>query len=182
LLPRLRQRYQIVLNQEEAAAGRQKAAPILAQRDQIAAEFVEIYRECAGAIAELFQRAAVNNIELRRLGQSLPANLALDLREAELVGRNMEQFDRDHPSVVKDCVLPNFNATPLWPPRRLPDPVMFAPVPHNRRFSPEWGLVLEEENAAAEAKAIEAEKEREAKAADMAREMNMPEWWKGEKR
>jgi hypothetical protein len=178
LLPRLQQRYTAAVTREEAAAGRQKAAPILAQRDQIAAEFVQIYGECAAAIAELFQRAAANNTELNRLCQSLPANLGLDLREAELVGRNLGQFTRDRPSVISGCVLMNYDGRTLWPERRLPDPVMFEPVPHNRRFSPEWGMVMDEENAAAEAKAIEAQKQREQAAADMARELNMPEWWR----
>ena len=85
--------------------------------------------------------------------------------------------------MIKDCVLPNFDGTQLWPARRFLDPMLFSPpVPHSRKHSPEWGQQLDEQNAQAEAAAIEAAKQSEEEAERIQRESGAPVWWKGEQR
>jgi hypothetical protein len=182
LLPRLRRRYQIVVAQEQSAEAEAKAEPIRAQRDALAQEFADTYTEYADRLTDLFERMAENNAAIARLHSSLPDGSSLYLRESELEARKLASFSRDHFSILKTAVLPDIDGTMLWPPSRTAAHVMAEPPPFNPRHSQDWGRVLEEQNAQAEADEEVAIKQ----AADDARqrqiESGAPVWWEGEKR
>jgi hypothetical protein len=61
-----------------------------------------------------------------------------------------------------------------WPPPRIFDQSMFEPVPYDRRYSPEWGLVQDEERREARERDEREAKEREAKALE---NYHGPKWW-----
>jgi hypothetical protein len=177
LLPRLQRLYQVALAEEQMDAACEQAEPLIAERDLLAAEFVTTYADCANAIYDLFERMADNSAALNRLRQSLPVHVALDLRDVELVARKLTQFDRDHPSIVRTCQLPNTDGTFLWPPRRTPDPVMFQPVPYNPRYSKDWGVAMEAEQRQREAEAEANAKRHEDEARQKQIESGSKVWW-----
>jgi hypothetical protein len=182
LLPRLQKRYQIVLAHEEAAQARKQSEPLIAERNRLAHE-LQALLPYFHKIADCFVRISANNATIGRFHASLPAHVALFIRDAELKARGLECFTRENPSIMKDAVLPGLDGRMLWPPPRTEsDVTAFALVAHNPRYSPQWSRVLEEENAAAEAAQAEAAKRH----ADEARERQIasggPVWWEGEKR
>src|SRR6516164_253388 len=61
LLPRLRQRYQITLAEEQEAEAWDRAEPIIAQRDALVQEFKEIYPEAVNKLLDLFEKMAESN-------------------------------------------------------------------------------------------------------------------------
>jgi len=67
---------------------------------------------------------------------------------------------------------------PAWPPPQPFDAARFAPVPFDRRYSAEWGLVWEEEARAARERQEREEAEREAKAIES---QHGPVWWKSKR-
>jgi hypothetical protein len=102
----------------------------------------------------------------------LPAHVAIHIADAELQARGLDRFSRDHPSILKSAVLPGLDGRTLWPPPRSEaDVAMFAAPTYDPRYSPEWGLHRDQQNAEAEAKAIAAEKERAEAAERMAAEL-----------
>jgi hypothetical protein len=182
LLPRLQRRYRIVLAEEQEATAREQAAPLIAERDLLAAEFMATYTECAGAICELYQRMADNSTQLNRLRHSLPDYVPLDLRDSELVARNLNGFSRDYPSVLKTTVLPNLDGSRLWPPHSPGLSIFAQPVPYNPRHSPDWGRHLEQEQRQQEIDDEAAAKQRADDARERQRESGGPVWWEGERR
>jgi hypothetical protein len=182
LLPKLQQRYTVVLAHEEAAAARKRSEPLIVERNRLADELKSLL-PTIGQLADCFVKIAANNAALGRYHASLPAHVGLFIRGAEERARGIDRFTRDSPSILKDAILPGLDGKMLWPPPRSEaDVTMFAPPTFDPRHSPEWGLHRDQQNAEAEAKAAEAEKEREQAVEAFARERNMPMWWKGEKR
>jgi hypothetical protein len=182
MIGRLRQRYAAAIAREEAAAARKQAAPLINERNRLADE-LQALLPYLGKLADLFVRISANNAAIGRFHVSLPAHVGLFIRGAEERARGLESFSRDHPSILKDAVLPGLDGRTLWPPpRTVADVSAFAPVSYNPRYSPEWSRVLEEENLAAEAKAIEAAKRHADEARQGQIESGAPVWWEGEKR
>ena len=73
-------------------------------------------------------------------------HVSLHLREPELIARGLEHFTFNQPSLLDEVKLPAFESgqPQVWPPRGKIDPAVFALVPHNRRYSGEWGVATEE--------------------------------------
>jgi hypothetical protein len=84
-----------------------------------------------------------------------------------------ERFTINGPSVIDEVKLPAFEPgqPQAWPPPPKFDPALFAPVPHNRRYSAEWGVAAEEQ-----ARATRERHEREA-AEETARAAQRGDWW-----
>jgi hypothetical protein len=182
LLPRLRQRYTVVVAHEEAAQARQRAAPLIAERDRLSDELRALL-PYLGKLADCFIRVTNNSNAINRLAATLPAHATIFIRDAELEARGLERFTRDSPSILKDAVLPGLDGRMLWPPpRSVAEVTAFAAPTYDPRNSPEWGLHRDQETARAEAAEIAAAKQAEEAAEQMARELNMPQWWKGETR
>jgi hypothetical protein len=182
MLTRLRQRYAAAVAREEAAAARRQAGPLIAERNKLADELKALL-PYFHKIADIFIRITNNSNAINRFHAALPAGMGLYVRDAELKARGLERFTRENPSILKDAVLPGLDGRMLFPPPRSEaDVSAFAPVSYNPRYSPEWSRVLEEENAAAEAKAIEAAKRHADEARQGQIESGAPVWWEGEKR
>jgi hypothetical protein len=79
-------------------------------------------------------------------------------------------------------VLPDVDGTLMWPPSHTPQPAFTAALPYNPRHSPNWGRVLEEQNAQAEADEEAAIKQAADEARQRQIESGAPVWWEGEKR
>jgi hypothetical protein len=90
-----------------------------------------------------------------------------------LIGRGLERFTINGPSLIDEVKLPAFEPgqPQAWPPPRKFDPSVFAPVPHNRHYSAEWGVAAEEQ-----ARATRERHEREA-AEEAARAAQRGDWW-----
>jgi hypothetical protein len=89
------------------------------ERDALASELAEIYPAFEAKVTDLFARMAGNDAALSRLHQARPAGVPGYLLGAELVARNLDNFSRETPSIVRDLQLPSFApGQPLsWPPR-----------------------------------------------------------------
>jgi hypothetical protein len=63
-----------------------------------------------------------------------------------VVDRGLESLRRYVRRLV-EVQLPAFESgqPQAWPPPRKTDPAVFAPMPHNRRSSAEWGVAAEEQ-------------------------------------
>jgi hypothetical protein len=177
LMPRLQRKYAALFGSEQKAQAREKAKPLIEERNRLADE-LEAALPCLEKLADIFTRIAANSVAINRFRVSLPPEISFHIRDAELEARGLEAFTREFPSILKGTVLLGVDGKSLWPPRRLPDPSFFEPVPHNRRFSGDWGVQMEEQQRQREEAEIAAAKQAEAKAAEMAKELNMPEWWR----
>ena len=96
----------------------------------------------------------------------LPASLCI-------YARGLARFTFNQPSLIDEVKLPAFEPgqPQAWPPPRKIDPAVFAPVPHNRGYSGEWGVAAEEQ-----ARATRERHEREA-AEEAARAAQRGVWW-----
>ena len=186
LLPRLRQRYQITLAEEQEAEAWDRAEPIIAQRDALVQEFKEIYPEAVNKLLDLFEKMAESNEEIARFHRTLPEGLlsTLNIREAEVEARKLVNgYTRDCPSLLKTVVLIHpRDGTRLWPPHSPGLSIFAQPVPYNPRHSPDWGLQLEQEQRQRDIDDEAAAKQRADETRERQRESGGPVWWEGEKR
>jgi len=82
-------------------------------------------------------------------GEEWPG-VSLHLLGPELLARGLEHFTIDGRSLIDVVRLPAFEPDQpyAWPPPRTFDSALFAPMPHDRRYSAEWGVVREEQTRA----------------------------------
>jgi len=127
LLPKLQARYDEVQEQEQAAAfwAAQDAAwwaeydEWKRERDTLAEELPEVYREAVRKIANLFGRIAINNEALNELHRSRPAGVEQHLRSAELHARGLKSFSQNTPSLLTSVQLFDWDTGhQIWPVRR----------------------------------------------------------------
>ncbi len=99
--------------------------------------------------------------------------VSLHLLGPELVARGLEGFTINRRSLLDEVQLPAFESgqPQPWPPPPKINPALFAPVPHNRHYSAEWGVAAEEQ-----ARATREQHEREA-AEGTARAAQRGDWW-----
>jgi hypothetical protein len=143
VLPRLQERYQEVVAQEYLARWREDYEALKIKRDELAAEFREIYPTCVSKIVDVLKRIAASEVELSQLHQVRPSGVSLHLLGAELVARGLDNFTRDDPSIVNELKLPDFehSVQMAWPPPRPSMGAAFAATmlpASDRRFSAEW--------------------------------------------
>ena len=127
-------------------------------------------------LVDLFRRAELVDKEISRVNGSAPEGERRRLAEVELAARNLESFSTADPSIAKAVRLPDWghSVKTAWPPPRLFDSALFAPVPADRRYSADWWQVKEEEARAVQERQEREEKEREAKALE---NYHGPRWW-----
>jgi hypothetical protein len=180
VLRRLNQRYEEVVAQEYLARWREDYEALKIKRDELAAEFREIYPTCVSKIIDVLKRIAASEVELSHLHQARPSGVSLHLLGAELVARGLDNFTRDDPSIANELKLPDFehSVRMAWPPPRTLDSALFSPVSASPRYSADWGLAAEEE-----ARALSERREREAADEEAEAHANWrgPRWWKGER-
>jgi hypothetical protein len=173
LKPCLEQRWQEVQAEEYLTYWHADHDVVKAKRDELAAELRELYPPVAAKIADLLNRLRAFDAELSRLHQARPAGVREHLLRPELVGRGIERFTINSPSLIDEVTLPAFEPgqPQVWPPPRKLDPTLFASVPHNLHYSADWGLVAEER-----ARATRERHQREA-AEEAARAAQRGDWW-----
>jgi hypothetical protein len=164
VLPRLRQRLDEVAATEYAARWEPDFERVKARSDDLARECAERYPTALAQCVDLFERMAECNREVSRINADAPPGEHRRLLEVELTARGLERFTRDEPSIFDELKLPDWaeSARMAWPPPRVFDQSMFQPVPYDRRYSPEWGLVQEEERREAREREEREAAEREA--------------------
>jgi hypothetical protein len=114
----------------------------------------ETYCAAAAQLTDLMRCLAAFEAKLSDLHSRRPASVSVHLRSPELIARNLESFDREHPPIGKNLQLPEFERSDrlLFPPPRRPAVSMLA-VAFDPRFSAEWAAAYEQR--AAEVKAAE---------------------------
>jgi len=179
--PRLEVRYQEVVAQEYLAKWRARYEALKPERDSLAAEFRDVYPEFETKIIDLFARMAANDEEISRLHRERPAGVALQLLEAELVARDLENFSNASPSIAKTLQLPTFKPGQrlAWPRPQVPLAVQVAAsMVHRSHTGANWASEREERTAA-----LRAEQERVASYyEDMARQREEREAAEAQKR
>jgi hypothetical protein len=180
VLPRLQERLRKVEDAEYLAQWRAHYEVLKKERDALAAELQEVYRPWVAKAVDLFSRITANDAELAQLHQARPSGVSLHLDNAELTARGLEQFTRDEPSIITELKLPDWadSARMAWPLPRIFDQSMFEPVPYDPRYSPNWGLVQEEERRQSREREERETKEREAKKLE---NYHGPRWWEKER-
>ncbi len=179
MVPRLQARYNQIAKAEDLERWRGQRAAIEVTRDALAAEFSEVYPEIERKLVDLLSRMAINDADIARLHTDAPDGTGNEfLLGPELTARGLAAFSREDPSIAGELRLPSFEGDRrVWPPPQLFDPELFAPAPFDRRYSPEWWQVKEEEAAA-----LRERDEREA-AEEEARVRARPgvKWWEKER-
>jgi len=133
-------------------------------------------------LADLLTRIAACDEEITRIGVNAPSGEPRRLAKVELAARNIATFSRSAPPITDELRLPPWSpGAPEWPPQRPFSATMAAaitPRPFDRRFSPDWWMVKEEE----EARLREQQKlEAEQRAAEASANWRGPKWWDGER-
>jgi hypothetical protein len=163
LLPKLQARYEQVHEQEQADAfwAAQEAAwltkydAVKRERDALAEELPEVYRDAARKIANLFGRIAINDKAVAELHRSRPDGVEKYLRSAELHARGLKSFSYNTPSLLTSVHLFDWDTgQQICPPRRPSMASAFAAtsmLPCDRRFSADWWKDNERRAAAQQA-------------------------------
>jgi len=138
LLPRLEARRVEVGARERRAQWQADYEALKPKRDALAKELGEVYPEVVAKLIDLFARIAQNDAELSQLHRRRAAGVSLHLDGAEVVSRGLKAYTRDKPELAKTIELFGFDGERLWPPRRTVDPSLFAPAPHDARYSRDW--------------------------------------------
>jgi hypothetical protein len=149
LLPKLEERYYAKWEAEKAAQWSAECEALAAERDRLAVQVRETYCAAAAQLTDLMRCLAAFEAKLSDLHSRRPASVKIHLRSPELIARNLESFDREHPPIGKNLQLPEFVRSDrlLYPPPRRLDLSAFAPVPHDDRFSADWAATQEEHAA-----------------------------------
>ncbi len=182
VLPRLRERLTEVETAEYAKQWDADFRGVEARRDELALEYAELYPRLVAQLVDLLRRAEAVDEEVSSVNASARPGEPRRLFCVELAARGLEGFTRAIPSIAAELRLPAFgrgSGQPEieWPPQRKFDPAMFAPVPFDRRYSADWGLVQEEAARAEADRAAREAAEREAKALE---NYHGPRWREGE--
>jgi len=182
VLPRLQQRLQDVQAQEYATRWHADCDEAAIVRDKLAAELQEFYAPVAERLADLMSRIATCDEEVTRIGGNAPSGERRRLAKVELAARNLASFTRAVPSIVDTLCLPPWSpGAPEWPmarPFNATIAAACAPRPFDRRYSPDWWQVKEEEARALREQQERDAAEREAKALENYRG---PRWWERER-
>jgi len=179
-MPRLWAKFDQITSQEAAEKWHAECDEVAIVRDNLAAELQEFYPPVVERLADLMTRIAACDEEITRIGVNAPSGEPRRLQKVELAARGLDRFTRSVPSITDELRLPHWE-TPsglAWPPPVPIDPARFAPVPFDRRYSPDWWQVKEEE-----ARALRERQEREAaeKEAKQRESWRGPRWWERER-
>jgi hypothetical protein len=108
------------------------------ERDALAEELREVYRDAARKIVDLFGRIAINDEARAELHRARPAGLEQHLLSAELHARGLDSFSYNTPSLLTSVHLFDWDSgRQIWPPHRPSMAAAFAAtlMPADRRFS-----------------------------------------------
>jgi hypothetical protein len=128
-LPRLKERHAAVAAAEYAACWNSDCDSVEAQRNAVAREFVEVYRNVAAQLIDLFERMEAVDKEVSRVNRSAPDGEHRRLLEAELTARGLERFTvMENPSIPQKVQLPDpeESAKMAWPRPTVPFGVLVA--------------------------------------------------------
>ncbi len=180
VLPRLQIRLTEVEAAEYAARWQADYERVETKCEALAKEFEQFYPDAVAKLADLLSRMAEADREAGQVNSAAPDGDHRRILSVELVARQLQQFSIYNPPISKALQLPSWeNSTRMaWPPLRSIDPALFAPVPFDRRYSPDWWRVKEEEVRVAQERAIREAEELQAKADA---EWHGPLWWLGER-
>jgi hypothetical protein len=137
LLP-LRQKLVDVQGAEQRAQWSLEYQAMKIKRDECAAQLASVYPRLIGELVDLLDSAATVDAEVAQVNSASPDDRRL--APVELHARNLQSFDRNQPSIVKELRLPAWGTSSrmVWPPPRTMDTSLFAPIPFDRRSSGEW--------------------------------------------
>jgi hypothetical protein len=145
LLSRLQKKCAEVAAAERLAKWEIEFVELKEGRDALADELTDTYPAVVGKLTDLFTRITAFDAKLSQLHQSRPSGIRLHLDDVELTARNIAAFGRDLPSIIKATVLHDFDTgKQKWPPVVPRDMIIFAPVPYDPRYSPDWWKVREQ--------------------------------------
>jgi hypothetical protein len=104
---------------------------------------------------------------------------AAELMRLWPISTRVNKPENDDEAIV-ELLLPRWGESAEWPPPRMIDPALFAPVTvgDRCRYSDRWWEVHEEEAAALRERQEREAAEREAKALE---NYHGPRWWEGER-
>src|SRR6202044_544519 len=108
LLPKLEERYYAKREAEKAAQWCADCDALAAERDRLAVQVRETYCAAAAQLTDLMRSLAAFEAKLSDLHSRRPASVKMHLRGPELVARDLESFDREHPQLSKNLQLPEF--------------------------------------------------------------------------
>lgn len=128
-------------------------ARLAEQRNQLATELKESYVKAVGQLVNLFARVAALDRQLGALHQSRPDGVKGYLKSVEVVARNLDQFDRDNPSIFRDLRLVDWHkstklAWPIIGPSAGLAIAMAAQPDFDPRYSADWHKAKQAETAA----------------------------------
>ena len=113
------------------------------------AELWKKYREHVAAILEMIRESQAVQVEIDAVNRSAGAGEPRRVLPPEQITRGITDFSIavSTPSVAANLKLPDFDypAQYIFPPPQRIDPSLYAPIPFNPRFSPEWFTVVEAE-------------------------------------
>jgi hypothetical protein len=141
LLLKLQARYQQLRDEEEATAWLAKLDAFRPERDALAEELREVYRDAVTRIVELFVRITAHNKALAELLQARPAGVMEHLLSAELHARGLDSFSYNMPSLLTAVHLVDWDSgREIWPPRPPSmAAALAAAVPvYDRRCTADW--------------------------------------------
>ena len=108
LLPRVRDQYRKVAAAEDLKEWYAKQNKLKVGCDALAAELSEVYPRFEAAMVDLLTRVAIHNRAVDELHLSRPAGAKGQLLDPELVGRGVESFTRDAPSITRELQIPDW--------------------------------------------------------------------------
>ncbi len=133
-LSRLQARYAERDAKEYAARWDADYAATLSKRDKLAAEYKQLYPKLESQIVDLLNRIAACDRDVSGINGRAPTGEHRRIANVELHARG-----RDAPSIAKTLQLPAWDSANLaWPPKPQFAAAMFAPLPHDPRFSADW--------------------------------------------
>jgi hypothetical protein len=157
-LPRLIRKHAEVEAAERLAQWEADYLDLEQECGALADELAESYPDAVSMLVSLFCRVADLDGKIAALHQSRPAGTALHLDGVELVARGLQAFGRDIPSLIKATVLFDFTSgKQLWPVIVPRDMSMFAPLPHDIRYTNRWHEAVADEAEARKAEAARVE-------------------------
>jgi hypothetical protein len=181
-MPRLQARLDEITAQEYAATWREDYAAVEAASDELATQMNGVYAAFVEQFTELMSRVAACDQQVAKINIGAPSGESRRLRVVELQGRKLDRFTRAVPSITDDLKLPPWQPGGQEWPVRVPFSAAMAaaiaPRPFDRRFSPDWWQVKQEEEARVREQQVREAAEREAKALENYRG---PRWWEKER-
>jgi hypothetical protein len=116
LLWRLQSKHAQVKAGERLTAWEAEFADCKAERDALALEFDETYPAMVAKLIDLFARMATHDAKVSDLHQARPSGVTLGLDSPELLARDLTEYSRGTPSLLRCVQLYDRFGKQVWPP------------------------------------------------------------------